>query len=137
MTERLIIDEILVDASDNGSRLFRQNVGLGWAGTARKITKRETVTVNPGDVVIRKARPLRAGLTTGSGDVIGITPVVITPDMVGQTIGVFTSVEVKDGSTRTTKDQDRWRLMVQAMGGIAMIVKSVQEYRGKIASWAE
>jgi hypothetical protein len=31
-----------------------------------------------------------------SGDYVGITPVLITPDMVGAVIGVFTNIEMKE-----------------------------------------
>lgn len=122
MSERELIEQILMAASEKGARLFRQNVGMGWAG---KVTR-----LKNGSIRIDNPRPLRAGLTTGSADIIGITPVTITPDMIGQTIGVFTSVEVKTGRVATTEDQKRWFEMVDRMGGQAMIVRSVGEYEG-------
>lgn len=128
MSEREIIEQILMAASEKGARLFRQNVGVGWAGKVVRATKAGMVSIQPGDVIIRGARPLHAGLATGSADIVGITPVTITQDMVGQTVGVFTSVEVKTGRVPTTKAQQRWFDMVEKMGGKAMIVRSVEEY---------
>lgn len=43
-----------------------------------------------------KQRKVAAGLSiNGSSDVIGITPITITQDMIDQKIGVFTAIEVK------------------------------------------
>ena len=60
-----------------------------------------------------------------SSDLIGITPVVVTPEMVGQTIGVFTAVECKpsDWKLRASDDRGQAQLMfhmiVHAHGGYA------------------
>ena len=43
----------------SGCRVFRNNVGMGWAGEAVQVNAPTTLTVFPGDVLVRKARPLR------------------------------------------------------------------------------
>jgi hypothetical protein len=43
----------------------------------------------------RTGRPVQFGLARGSADLIGLRTVTITPDMVGQQVAVFTSIEVK------------------------------------------
>lgn len=62
--------------------------------------------------------------TLKSADLVGIKPVTITPDMVGQTIGVFVSREAKaeDWSYRGTKReraQKNWMDLINAYGGDA------------------
>jgi len=68
------------------------------------------------------------------GDLIGITPLIITPEMVGQTIGVFTNLEVKpDGDMQKTlsaackqgtREHYQWKTceMVKRLGGFAGFV---------------
>lgn len=80
--EKLAEDDVLLGASSINCRLLRNNSGaikhdgrmirFGLGNTSSKINK-----VNK------------------SSDYIGITKVVITPEMVGKTIGVFTAIEVK------------------------------------------
>lgn len=53
------------------------------------------------------ARPVKYGLP-GSPDIIGIVPVLITADMVGETIGQFVGVEVKVGRDRQSEKQKRF-----------------------------
>lgn len=123
MTERDITRDILIAVSKLGARLFRNNQAMAWVGKATRITTSMVVHCGPGDVVIRQARPLHAGLFVGSGDLIGITPVVIRPEHVGTTMGLFTSVEVKTKTGRTTTEQENWKTQILKLGGIASIVR--------------
>lgn len=82
-----------------------------------------------GGVVITKANPkgsyLTWGLCEGSADLIGIYTRVITPEMVGQVIGQFLSVEVKTHAkhSKPSPEQLRWKAMVEKRGGIARIIR--------------
>ena len=67
------------------------------------------------------------GLCKGSADLIGWTTRTITPEMVGQQIAVFTSIEVKSSSGRVKPEQQQWLNAVQAAGGIAGVARSVGE----------
>jgi len=116
VTEGELIRRILLAGTAEGARLFRQNVGQGWTG---KATHRGSA------VVIKNARPLHAGLCKGSSDIIGWRPVTITPDMVGQTVAIFTAIEVKTGRLRTTADQQRFLDAVEKAGGIADVARGV------------
>lgn len=129
MSESLIGKQIQVAWSKIGNRLWRNNVGTGWAGNKPIfIRERQEITVNPGTVVIPHARPLHAGLCTGSADYIGFRRVVITQEMVGKTVAVFSSVETKvPKSGRVTPVQQNWCDMVNNSGGIGIIARSVEE----------
>ena len=117
MLESEIQKRLQIAASQFGSKLFRNNVGVGWTGSIKK-------RLPDGTIIIANARPLHAGLFTGSGDLIGWRTITITPDMVGKRIAVFTSVEVKQNSGRATPDQVHWMNRVNESGGIAGIVKT-------------
>lgn len=118
--------QILLAASRLGARLWRRNVGQGWIGDAKKFTKREEIIVNPGDVVIRKARPFHNG-EVGQADTWGFVVVTITPEMVGQKIAQHVEAEAKQGEGRLTKDQAAWINFVNAMGGRAAEVRSIDD----------
>ena len=75
----------------------------------------------------RTGRPVQFGLARGSADLIGLRTVTITPDMVGQQVAVFTSIEVKTTQGRATPAQQNWLYMVRRAGGIAGIARSVQD----------
>jgi len=113
-------------------RVFRNNVGTAWAGQSVKVTKLNcgSLMLHPGDVVVRQARPLHAGLMKGSGDGIGWSTVTITPDMVGRQVAVFTSAEAKSSSGgRVSKDQQTWHENVLKAGGISVIVREPEDLR--------
>lgn len=119
MSEMNLLRSILLACSRGPTRLFRQNVGQGWVGQSRRFSRAETVVVQPGDVLIRNARPLQAGLCEGSSDLIGWT----------QRDGraVFTAVEVKAERGRVTDGQRQFIDVVSSAGGIAGVVRSVDE----------
>lgn len=79
-----------------------------------------------------KKRIVTTGLAPGASDLIGWTPVTVTPAMVGKTVAIFTSVEVKSGDNGTTTEQDDWLNAVRSYGGIAIVARSKEEARDKL-----
>ena len=131
MSEMAVLRQVL-DACGRGEvRLFRQNVGRGWVGNSTPFRSRQTITVGPGDVLVRNARPLIAGLCPGSSDLIGWRTVEITPEMVGQRVAVFAALEVKDRGKLTTEQANFLRVLGEA-GGIAAEVRSVEDARAAL-----
>jgi hypothetical protein len=127
VSEKKTINDVLIEASKRGWKLFRQNTGEGWAGKMFRTPMPCSVRMNPTDVLIRNAAPLKAGLCKGSSDIIGWKPVVITPDMVGKTVAIFTAIEVKYGSTKITEEQKNFVDQVNKHGGFAKIIYGVNE----------
>lgn len=114
-----LVRRILVATSNFGSRLFRQNVGMAWTG--------DIVERTPRRIVLENYRPLHCGLVEGSSDAIGLTPIVITQDMVGSTVAVFTAIEVKTKTGRVSEKQKKFIAFVKQFGGIAGVARSPDE----------
>ena len=70
---------------------------------------------------------MQFGLCKGSADLIGYRTVTITPDMVGQQVAVFLSIEVKTPTGRIRPEQQQWLETIQAAGGIAGVARSVED----------
>ncbi len=105
-------NEVRLAASREGARLWRNNVGV--------LKDDRGVPVRFG--LCNESPAINAQIK--SSDLIGIKPVVIMPEHVGQTFGRFWSVEVKHGGWKFTgtdreKAQLRWIETVQALGGLA------------------
>jgi hypothetical protein len=105
-SEQSIQQHIRLTCSTGATRLFRNNTG----------TLRD-----------QHGRPVSFGLAKGSADLIGWRTVTITPEMVGQQVAVFTSIEVKTPTGRVKPEQQQWLDAVQAAGGIAGVARSVTE----------
>jgi len=75
----------------------------------------------------KTGRPVQFGLARGSADLIGWRTITIGPEMVGQRLAVFTSIEVKTERGRVRPEQHAWLSTVQAAGGIAGIARSVAD----------
>jgi len=127
MKEQAIQNMIRVKLSELGIINFRNNTGMGWAGKAQKIRATGNILVQPGDVIVRNARPLHAGLCEGSSDIIGVKTVVITEDMIGQTVGIFVAPEVKTKKGKASAKQEIFMDNINKAGGIAGVVRSPEE----------
>lgn len=136
MSESQIGAEIRQKLSRGPARLFRCNVGTGWAGGGRNRKATRVTPANlagmraelrPGDVVVPNARPLHAGLAKGNGDYVGWVSREITPEMVGQRVAVFASLEVKVPGQLARPEQRNWRDQVTAAGGLAGVADSVEK----------
>ena len=109
MSEQQIQQHIRIACGTGDTRLFRNNTG----------TLRD-----------QHGRPVTFGLCKGSADLIGWKRVTITPEMVGTTVAVFVSIEVKTATGRLRPEQQQWLDAVQAAGGIAGVARSVQDAIG-------
>lgn len=134
LSESNLMRLIMLRLSKSGVRIFRNNVAMAWVGKSQRISAPTTVKLNIGDVVIRNARPLHAGLCNGSSDLIGWTPTTITEAMVGRRVAVFTAIEVK-AETQAHADQVKFIEAVQDGGGIAGIARSLDEAVGIIVEF--
>ena len=100
-TEKDIERSLILHASQCGATIFKNNVGK--------------LRDERGNIVM-------FGLCKGSSDLIGWTPITITPEMVGSKIAVFTAIEVKlnkNGKYKATDDQKRFIDAVKRNGGYA------------------
>ncbi len=105
-SEQTIQQHIRLACSKGNTRLFRNNTGT---------------------LVDRNGRPVQFGLCKGSADLIGWRTVTITPEMVGQQVAVFLSIEVKTPTGRLRPEQQAWLDAVQKAGGIAAVARSVAD----------
>jgi hypothetical protein len=99
---------------------------------------------NTGVLPDLEGRPVRYGLCNDSpalnkalksSDLIGATRVLITPEMVGQVLAVFTAVEVKEEGWKFRPSnprevaQNAFINLVLNSGGFAGFAQSVEDYR--------
>jgi hypothetical protein len=122
-TEAQVQQEIRLAASKHGLLMFRNNVGACQDQHGRLIRyglANDSAQLNK---VVK------------SGDLIGITPVIITPDMIGRRVGIFTSLEIKSegwhyaGMGREIAQQ-KWIEIIRTWGGYAKFITTEKELPG-------
>ena len=93
----------------------------GWlvASIKKVIKSKFLILINPGRI--------ETGLMAGASDQVGITSIVITPEMVGESIGVFTAIESKSLKDRWQPFQKEFLKMVADAGGIAAEHREIVE----------
>ena len=112
LSEAAVLSKVRVAASRTGARLWRNNVGVAMDDNGRVV---RFGLANDSSRVNR---------ITKSSDLVGITPQVVTQDMVGTTVGIFTARECKrEGwvyrGTPTERAQRAFLDLINEMGGDA------------------
>ena len=67
------------------------------------------------------------GLCKGSSDLVGLRQVVIGPEQLGQTLAVFTAIEVKAPGGRLREEQQSFLSLVERFGGYGGVARSTAE----------
>ena len=67
------------------------------------------------------------GLQKGSADLIGLTSIRITPEMVGKDVAVFTSIEVKTPTGKLSKEQKLWGDFMEKINAFHVVARSSEE----------
>ena len=120
LNETTIQARIRLEASRKGMKLWRNNVGA---------------------VINSKGKYLRYGLCNDShklnqsiksSDLIGIRPITIKPDHVGNVIGQFVALEVKPSNwsykdNKHEKAQLKFLQIILAHGGHASFIKNIRD----------
>lgn len=117
MKESEIQDRIRLELDKHG-RFFRANAGQGWTGQVISNDGQRLLLLNP--------RPFH-GLPAGFTDLFGVRQTVITPQMVGKTIGQACFVEVKRPGEKPKKHQEDFMTAMRAAGAIVGVAKSPEE----------
>lgn len=103
-----ITHEIMIDSSPHGPRLWKNVRGMF--------------------LTLDGARKVRAGLqAAGASDLIGFTPVLVTPDMVGSIVAIFTAIETKTATGSASQEQTNYINFVSNNGGYAGIARSAAD----------
>lgn len=114
-SEAAVVNNVTLEASRSGSRLWRNNVGACKDERGRLIRYG----------LCNQSKQMNQMLK--SSDLIGITPILITGDHVGSVIGQFTARECKEGKwsfggTDHEIAQLRFMELVTGLGGNACFV---------------
>lgn len=129
-SEAAVQTAIRLEASRLGVRLWRSNTGALKDASGRVVR-----------FGLCNDSPQMNSVIKGS-DLIGVTPVTVTSDMVGSTVGIFTAIEAKKSGWKYTESDKRvaaqhtFGKLVVSMGGIFSFVSDPSQlsevFRGVI-----
>ena len=109
----------MIALSEDGRLVFRNETARAWVG--------KVIHKSGDQVTLKGAQMLPFGLCVGSSDIVGITPLKITPEMVGTTVGVFTAWETKTSTGKASDEQKKFLRAVRRFGGFAGIARTIKE----------
>jgi len=123
-SEAVVQQQVRLALAQRGAQVWRNNVGACADESGRIIRYGLANESSQLNAVIK------------SSDLVGAVPVLITPDMVGQTLAVFTAVECKHEGWRMTAGdkraaaQQRFIDIVKQVGGFGGFATSVDDLEG-------
>ena len=106
MSEQELQQRIRLQLGSSPVRLWRNNVGALRDERGRLVTY---------------------GLCKGSSDLIGLRQVLIDQEHLGQTLAVFSAIEVKAPKGRLREEQRSFLELVERFGGYSGVATSVEE----------
>jgi hypothetical protein len=112
MSERDLIDQLLLATSKEGWRFSRNNAGIAYHKDGSVVTY--------------------GVFSPGGSDLLGWMPHRVTSADVGRVIAIFAAIEVKTGKGRLTEDQQRFMTIVERAGGIAAWGRDVETIMAKL-----
>lgn len=126
-SENSIMHKVMMAVTKVGMRVFRNHVGVAFQGKPERFSETTRIEIGPGDVLIRNARTVKAGLITGSSDLVGWTSRMITEYDLGKQIAQFTAIEVKSEDGSLEPEQRQFLEVVKDSGGLAIVARSAEE----------
>lgn len=129
MKENPVQDRARLRLGEYGMPAWRNNVGACYDETGRLIRyglANDTAEMNK---------------VMKSGDLITCQPILITPEMVGRTLGRFVSLECKRSDWHLTpgdvrgQAQANWQRVVRQYGGVAGFVTGLDDLDRVLGSW--
>lgn len=126
--ENEVQQKVQIEAAYHGCKLMRNNSGACKDSTGRLIR------FGLGNISKSHSDRIK------SSDLVGFTTVIITPDMVGKRVAVFTALEVKASdwefsSTGRERAQLAFIDWVKAHGGIASFIHNAEHVRDILKGW--
>lgn len=113
------VNEIANKALEEYPFIFSNPVGTAIVGGKQFYAKKAgAIPVKKGDRITIGGQNITFGLYPGSSDYVGWNEIIITPEMIGQKIAVFTSIEIKTENDKLSKKQRTWNRIVRQAGGI-------------------
>ncbi len=79
------------------------------------------------DPAKRIFRATGANYMKGVSDILGVLPIKITPDMVGETVGIMLAIEVKSKTGKLRPEQVIFQQRVRTCGGVAFVARGVED----------
>ena len=108
MSEQELQQRIRLELGSGPVRLWRNNVGA---------------------LRDQRGRLVSYGLCPGSSDLIGLRRLRVGPEHLGQELAVFCALEIKSQRGRPSAEQRRFLAQVGAMGGLAGVIRSLEQAR--------
>jgi len=119
----LLLDFIIAHLSNSETKIQQEiRLALGQRSDLRLFRNETGKLPDP-----RTGRWVQFGLAKGSSDLIGFKTVKITPEMIGQEIAQFVSLEIKTERGKLSTIQQNWLQKVKSSGGIVGVARTVKD----------
>ena len=119
----LLLDFIIAHLSNSETKIQQEiRLALGQRSDLRLFRNETGKLPDP-----RTGRWVQFGLAKGSSDLIGFKTIKITPEMIGQEVAQFVSLEIKTERGKLSTMQQNWLQKVKSSGGIVGVARTVKD----------